>query len=60
MPDTIDPRYTDLRTVQRYITRGLVDEKAWEKHLKALPDLADKAQTVETTMIESDADGVED
>jgi hypothetical protein len=41
-------RHTDKRTVQRYITQGLVDEKVWEKHLKALPDLSEKAMRIET------------
>jgi hypothetical protein len=44
----LDPRYLDKRTVQRYIGQGLVDEKAYEKHLKALTDVADKATRVET------------
>lgn len=44
----VDPRYTDKRTVARYITQGLVDEKAYEKLLKALPDIAEKAVRVDT------------
>lgn len=44
----LDPRYLDKRTVQRYITQGLVDEKAYEKHLKALADVAEKATRIDT------------
>lgn len=44
----LDPRFLDKRTIQRYITLGLVDEKAWEKHLKSLSDVAEKATRVET------------
>lgn len=44
----LDNRYLDKRTVQRYVTQGLVDEKTFEKHLKTLPDVADKAIKVET------------
>jgi hypothetical protein len=44
----LDPRYLDKRTVARYITQGLVDEKAWEKHLKSLTDVAEKAIRIET------------
>jgi hypothetical protein len=45
----IDLNTLDKRTADRYVRMGLVDEKAWEKHLKGLPDLADKATTVEST-----------
>jgi hypothetical protein len=44
----LDPRYLDKRTVARYITQGLVDEKAYEKHVKTLTDVAEKATRVET------------
>jgi len=37
----------DRRTVQRYITRGTITEKDYEKHLKALPDKAEKATKLE-------------
>lgn len=44
----LDPRYLDKRTVARYINQGLVDEKAYEKHVKSLADVAEKATRVET------------
>jgi hypothetical protein len=53
----LDPRYLDKRTVQRYITQGLVDEKAYEKHLKSLSDVAEKATRVETV---SEDDPIDD
>ena len=43
----VDPRYTDKRTVERYMKFGLVDEKAYEKHLKSLPDVAEKGERVQ-------------
>ncbi len=43
----IDLRYTDKRTVERYIRQGQVDEKAFEKHIKSLPDLAEKGERVQ-------------
>ncbi len=43
----VDPRYTDKRTVERYMKFGLVDEKAFEKHLKTLPDVAEKGERVQ-------------
>jgi hypothetical protein len=57
MSDTIETRYTDKRTAERFIRTGLLDEKAWEKHLKSLPDVADKAVPVESSM---STDGVDD
>lgn len=56
----IDLNTADKRTVERYIRMGLIDEKAWEKHLKALPDAAEKAQIVESTLIEGEDDEGDD
>lgn len=50
MSDTVDPRYADKRTVERYVRSGLVDEKVWEKHLKSLPDVSEKASPVQSAM----------
>jgi hypothetical protein len=49
---TIDLRYADKRTAERHIRSGKLDEKEYEKYLKALPDLADKAQPVAVVMDE--------
>jgi hypothetical protein len=56
MADTIDPRFLDKRTAERYIRLGLLDEKVWEKHLKSLPDSSDKAAEVETAIGADDED----
>jgi hypothetical protein len=53
----LDPRYLDKRTVARYIGQGLVDEKLFEKHVKGLPDIAEKATRVETV---SEDDPIDD
>ena len=50
MADSNDPRFLDKRTAERYIRLGLLDEKVWEKHLKSLPDAAEKAAEVETAI----------
>jgi len=52
----IDLNKADKRTVERYIRMGLIDEKAWEKHLKSLPDAAEKAQSIESTLVEGEDD----
>lgn len=43
----IDPRYSDKRTIERYIKMGNVDEKAYAQHLKSLPDVAEKGERVQ-------------
>jgi hypothetical protein len=42
-----DPRFWDVRTIDRRIRRGQVGRKDYEKHLKSLPDVADKAAPIE-------------
>lgn len=60
MADTVDPKYLDKRTAERYLRNGQLDEKAYERHLKGLPDVADKAATVETAMDDEGFDSDED
>ena len=43
----IDVRYSDKRTAERYIKLGLIDDKAFERHLKSLPDVAEKGERVQ-------------
>ncbi len=59
MPDTVDPKLVDKRTAERYLREGLLDEKAYERHLKSLPDVAEKAQPVQTTMAEGEEEDLE-
>ncbi len=54
MPENIIPKHIDRRTADRYLREGLLDEKAYERYLKALPDLSEKATLVETSMAEAD------
>jgi hypothetical protein len=41
-------RYYDRRVVERYLKKGLLDEKEYARYLKGLEDLAENAGTVET------------
>lgn len=50
MADVLDPKNADKRTAARYIQMGLLDEKAYDKHVKALPDVAEKSALIETVM----------
>lgn len=54
MSDQASLKYTDKRTIDRYMRTGQVDEKTWEKHLKSLPDVAEKAAAIESSMSEGD------
>jgi hypothetical protein len=60
MADTLDPKHLDKRTAERYLRSGQLDEKAYERHLKSLPDVAEKAAVVETAMDGDDFDMDED
>jgi nitrogen regulatory protein PII-like uncharacterized protein len=46
----IENKLIDRRTAPRYLRKGIVDEKDYEKYLKALPDLADQAVPIEAAM----------
>ena len=37
-----DPRFWDIRTVERRIRKGLLTTKDFEKHLKSLEDAGDR------------------
>ena len=56
MSDQLDPKLLDKRTAERHLRTGKLEDKAWEKHLKSLPDVADKAVAVESTMADLDDD----
>lgn len=53
MADHLENKLVDKRVARRYVRKGLVDEKDFEKHIKNLPDLAEDAVPVEAS-IESD------
>jgi hypothetical protein len=56
----IETKQIDKRVAHRYVRKGLLDEKEWEKHLKALPDLAEQALALEATMEGDDLDDEEE
>ncbi len=60
MPDDIDRKLLDKRVAQRYVERGILDEKEYEKHIKSLPDLADQAVPIESDLDEDDLDDLDD
>jgi len=50
MADPIETKLVDKRVAHRYIRKGLLDEKEYERHLKSLPDLSDQALSVEASI----------
>jgi hypothetical protein len=48
MADTLETRLLDKRVAHRYVRKGRLDEKEWERHLKSLPDLSERAIPVES------------
>ena len=46
--ETWPSKYLDRRVVERYVKKGLVDEKEYGKMLKSLPDLAETAAKMDT------------
>lgn len=46
----IENKLIDRRTAPRYLRKGIVDEKDYERYLKSLPDLSDQAVPVEAAM----------
>ncbi|WP_158501768.1 hypothetical protein [Vitiosangium sp. GDMCC 1.1324] len=63
MANTTNPKYLDKRTAERYQRSGELDEKAYQRHIESLPDVAEKSVPVETVMhdeLEDDEDDFED
>lgn len=60
MADTLDTKHIDKRTTERYLRNGELDDKNLERYLKGLPDVADKAEPVETLMDDEDLDDDEE
>jgi len=48
MADTLENKLVDRRVVQRYLRKGIVDEKDYEQYLKKLRDVGDLAVPVES------------
>ena len=54
MAEPLDPKSIDKRTAARYLAQGEVDDKAWDRYLRSLPDVSEKASVVETVMADTD------
>jgi hypothetical protein len=52
----IEIKQLDKRVAQRYVRKGILDERDWEKHLRALPDLEEQALPLDAAMDNDDFD----
>jgi hypothetical protein len=48
MSEMTETKHLDKRVVARYIRKGALEEREYERHLKALPDLESQAIPVES------------
>lgn len=48
-----DDRQYDLRTLDRYLRDGKISDEEYQKHLDQLPDVAEKAATMESAFEEN-------
>jgi hypothetical protein len=60
-----DPRFWDVRTLERRLRKGQINKKDIEKHLKGLPDVEEKKATISAAdslddVDDDDFDDVED
>ncbi|MHB8874005.1 MAG: hypothetical protein ACYC8T_10000 [Myxococcaceae bacterium] len=60
MTEPLDPKNVDKRTAARYVRVGLLDEKAYEKYVKNLPDVGEKMASVDTTMADDEMEDESD
>ena len=51
-----DPRFWDVRTLERRLRRGQINKKDYEKYLKSVPDAAEKKAPID--LDEDDEDDV--
>jgi hypothetical protein len=56
MADPIENKLVDKRVAHRYVRKGILDEKEYEKFLKTLPDLADRAVVVQASIEQDELD----
>ncbi|HTP28433.1 MAG TPA: hypothetical protein VMK12_22600 [Anaeromyxobacteraceae bacterium] len=60
MADEIDLKLVDKRVAHRYLRKNRLDQKDYEKYLKALPDRAEQALPVESALEGDDLDEPEE
>jgi len=57
MADQIENRHVDKRVAHRYLRKGVVEEKDFERYMRSLPDLTEQAMPIEALMEGEPDDG---
>lgn len=52
MSKQLEPQNVDRRLAKRFMDAGQLDEAAYQKHLKSLPDVTEKSERVESVLDE--------
>ncbi len=60
MADPFENKLVDKRVAHRYVRKGVVDDKEYEKYVKSLPDLADQAVPIEASIDDDDLDALDE
>jgi hypothetical protein len=55
-----DPRFWDVRTLERRLRKGQITKKDYEKFLKTLPDVAEKKASIDWDDDDEDDDDESD
>ena len=55
-----DPRFWDVRTLERRFRKGQITKKDLEKHLKTIADAAGKQAPIDLTSVDDDDDDLDD
>jgi hypothetical protein len=55
-----DPRFWDVRTLERRVRKGQISKKDFEKYLKTLPDVDDKKAPIQLLDEADDDDDLDD
>ena len=56
MADQPENKTVDKRVAHRYVRKGIVDEKDYDRYVKSLPDLAERAMPVEASIEHDEVD----
>ena len=51
-----DPRFWDVRTLERRLRKGQITKKDYEKHLKSLDDVEHKKAPIDLDSVDDDDD----
>jgi hypothetical protein len=55
-----DPRFWDVRTLERRLRKGQITKKDYEKYLKGIDDAADKQAPIDLDAYDDDDEGDEE